>query len=215
MLKVYSGNPEAYKAKQENKQKKKVDALIRMSGRAMTGFQMTGDRWSLMRAVHGISEVCLSARAGLNGNGSAGNEFAACHLLLYWMGKLTPKEFMLVFPPTKTYNGNRFGSKDYYSTIRLLKEFRADEPLGDKAGDFVFGYFNPSVCRLGAMMLMAIAHEHQQQTGRDMLDDFMQAMGKKPLIKYHLHRDRSGKKYMIGSDGSVARVRTGGLHLVS
>lgn len=216
MLKVYRGNPEAYRTKQENKQKKKIDAMIRMSGRAMSCFQTTGDRWELMKAVYGISEVCLAARAGLNGNGSAGNNPAVCHLLLYWIGKITPKEFMLVFPPAKTYDGSRFDSKDYYSTMDLLKEFQEGKPLGDRAIDFVFGYFSPKVCRLGVMILKSIAHEYQQQEGQPMIDGFAKAMGKEPLTQYHIHKDSNGKTYMIGSDGSVARARKcSHLHLAS
>ena len=198
-VKVYSGDPEAYKAKQEAELEKRKRRLFSMIGKAMTEYQLAGDRWALMRAVYGLAEVCI---AHVNPR-----DLEHLRFTLSWIDKLTPREFMLVFPPAKEYKGSKIGCKDYFSTMELLNDYEPDKPLGDRAIEFVFGYYNRKVCCLGAKIMKAVSWVHWRQTGRDILDDFMESVGKPPLTKYHMHTDSQGRQYAVGTDGTIARVR--------
>ena len=207
-MKVYSGDPEAYKARQEAKRERRMVLLASMAGRAIDSFSLTGDRWTLMRAVYALSEVCINIRM-------KDNSFSFCRYVLSWIGMLTPKEFMLVFPPSKEYKGEKIGMKDYFSTMEVLADYELDKQLGDRAIDFVFEYYNAKVCCLGAKVMMAVTHEHRRQTGHDILDDFMASIGKPPLTKYRMHTDSQGRQYAVGTDGSISRIKKSTrLHLV-
>lgn len=60
------------------------------------------------------------------------------------MSMLTPKEFMQLFPITKTYNGAKNECKDYFSTMEFIHTLEQDEPIGDRKAleSFLWGYWN-------------------------------------------------------------------------
>lgn len=47
------------------------------------------------------------------------------------IGRLTPKQLMHMYPITKEYDGERWGTKDYFHTVESLKRWPEDEPIGD------------------------------------------------------------------------------------
>ena len=46
------------------------------------------------------------------------------------VGKLTPRQLMQMFPVAKTYDGDRFGEKDYYYTLAALEKHGLDRRIG-------------------------------------------------------------------------------------
>nr|WP_302597066.1 hypothetical protein [uncultured Cellulosilyticum sp.] len=54
----------------------------------------------------------------------------------------TPRQLMDIFPVHKEYDGAKYHSKDYFSTMKYLKEINLDEPLGEKLEDFIWHYYN-------------------------------------------------------------------------
>lgn len=47
------------------------------------------------------------------------------------IGRLTPKQLTHMYPIAKEYDGERWGSKDYFYTMESLKRWSEDEPIGD------------------------------------------------------------------------------------
>lgn len=47
------------------------------------------------------------------------------------IARLTPKQLMYMYPITKEYDGERWGTKDYFYTVERLKRWPEDKPIGD------------------------------------------------------------------------------------
>lgn len=51
--------------------------------------------------------------------------------LMEAVGRLTPQDLLHMYPVTKEYDGERWGSKDYFSTVEKLGSMPPDKPIGD------------------------------------------------------------------------------------
>ena len=47
------------------------------------------------------------------------------------IGRLTPMELLRMYPVTKEYDGEKWGTKDYFYTMDKLKKLPANKPIGD------------------------------------------------------------------------------------
>ncbi|MBS5799096.1 MAG: hypothetical protein KID02_04945 [Clostridiales bacterium] len=62
--------------------------------------------------------------------------------VMKFMERVTPRELMQVFPIHKEYNGEKYGSKDYFYTREYLNQIDIDKPIGDKLKEFLWNYCN-------------------------------------------------------------------------
>jgi hypothetical protein len=60
-------------------------------------------------------------------------------------GTLTPRRLTRVFPVEKRYDGHKKGEKDYFSTMKRLREFGMDTLIGEQVDSLLFDYMNPHV----------------------------------------------------------------------
>ncbi len=49
------------------------------------------------------------------------------------VGKLTPREFMTIFPINKKFDGDKYQMKDYFSTMESIEEIGMDTVIGEDA----------------------------------------------------------------------------------
>lgn len=123
---------------------------------------------------------------------------------------LTPREFLRTFPPKKSYDGSKWGSIDYFSTMEKFKDLPMDEPINTSGVDmleFICGYSNDDVLAFNANCMLAVSRLHEAETGKDLFDSFLESQGKPPLKKYYMHTDSDGKQYIIDEDGGSVRVK--------
>lgn len=74
--------------------------------------------------------------------------FNSFDLVLMVLDTITPRKLMQIFPIDKKYDGHKWESKDYYSTIEAMKEFGMDRQIGTAHGqafDFLWDYMNHDV----------------------------------------------------------------------
>jgi hypothetical protein len=60
-------------------------------------------------------------------------------VILSSIGSLKPAELVNIFPIEKTYDGDRWGVKDYFYTRDYLNTLDPDKPIGENALDLCFG----------------------------------------------------------------------------
>ena len=72
--------------------------------------------------------------------------------------KATPRQIMQVFPIHKEYDGEKWGTKDYFYTKEYLKKMPLDKPIGDNVHDFLCEYYNWNV-----MMIDNIRYTYHSQ----------------------------------------------------
>lgn len=168
-------------------------------------YQETGDRCSFCGAVY-----CMIRQFNLMEHQDTHIAFQLSELLQEGIGEMTPTEFIRTFPPNKTYDGAKWGCIDYFSTMGKFKGLPMDKPMCksvEEILDILMGYDNHHILEYSVKVMMLVSRLHKEQTGRDMLDDFVESMGKPPLRKYYLHTDDQGKQYMIDDEGNSHAVK--------
>ena len=121
-----------------------------------------------------------------------------------FMATLTPKEFINIFPIMKEFDGKRMEMKDFFSTMEYINELKQDEPIGDQILDFLWEYHNIHI-RLFTVRLMSLMSDLRRAAGYPGIMEEWAAENE--IETYTMHTDGDGKKFMVGSDGSTARVK--------
>ncbi len=67
------------------------------------------------------------------------------NILISIADRLTPSELLNVFPVDKDYRGEKYGTKDYFTTMAVLREHGMNKPLGDDAERVLFDYMNKDI----------------------------------------------------------------------
>lgn len=59
------------------------------------------------------------------------NRYQELKQVMDTIGRLTPLELLRMFPVKKEYDGEKWGTKDYFYTMDRLRRLPADKPIGD------------------------------------------------------------------------------------
>jgi len=59
------------------------------------------------------------------------NRYQELKQVMETIGRLTPMKLLRMYPVTKEYDGEKWGTKDYFYTMDKLKKLPADKPIGD------------------------------------------------------------------------------------
>ena len=118
------------------------------------------------------------------------------------MALLTPAELVTVFPVTKTFDGERTQSKDYFFAMAKLQEHGMGNAIGEAVENMLWDYLNSdieyfTICRMG------LVDQLRREEGKPgMIEEFF---GIKP--KY-LVNDERGKQYLYDPEtGRTVKVR--------
>lgn len=134
-------------------------------------------------------------------------EFTESHseypvILMYLIEKMTYREFMQIFPIEKTYDGDKWECKDYFSTMDYLKDKNLDDVIGENAFDLIWEYHNKYVRKFGVKYMMYTEKEYVSQGGKSFID--MLGIPKKSQITMY---DIDGKKFLMDSNGKTVPVK--------
>ena len=125
---------------------------------------------------------------------------AVCRLI----SRQTPRQFVRLFPISKEYDGQRYQSKDYFTTMQSIAQHGWDTPIGD-AVDFLWDYVNPHTSAFVVSFLCALDRECRQHNRPGLLESFAKQQG----VELPSYRPvtLNGKQYMQSQkDGSIVRV---------
>lgn len=94
-------------------------------------------------------------------------DFGYFETVLSAIGALTPQELMQIFPIDKEYNGHKWESKDYYSSIEAMKEFGMNRLIDEAEGQafgLLWDYMNMDT-RMFAVQFMSVLSDVSQLKG--------------------------------------------------
>lgn len=204
MLKVIDGNKDKYKKPAKDWYRKKYGDMASKYFEACADGK---DRYSLaafcfcyVRHFNIAAQTEGALAIDIFHGASAGKNL---------LSLLTPREFLRTFPPKKSYDGSKWGSIDYFSTMEKFKDLPMDKPFSASGVDmleFIYGYDNEDVLEFNVNCMLAVSRLHKAETGKDLFDSFLESQGKPPLKKYYMHTDENGHQYMVDEDGNAQRV---------
>lgn len=93
------------------------------------------------------------------------------------MGRLTPVEFMQMFPIPKEYDGEKYSVKDYFSTMEEVSKYPQDIPIGDKITEFLMGYYNWDIMEFEVVKLCTISEIRRSQGQLGVMEQFAEDNG--------------------------------------
>ena len=131
------------------------------------------------------------------------NVFVLCQRVLIAIGELTPSQLIHMFPPDKKYNGQKWGSKDYFTTMEAINAHGIDSVIGDRATDLLFDWMNIDICRFYVIFMMAINRMSRRQGIEAPIDRFVREHDIETMSLVSM----SGKSYFQDKNGHYTRVR--------
>jgi len=133
------------------------------------------------------------------------NIFTLMEFVKSMIKELTPNQLMQIFPVDKVYDGERWGVKDYYSTMESLNQHGLDTPIGESVDDILWDYMNRDIKDFQCNLLWIINRVYRANIGGDIVKEWADSVG---IPTYRKHTDSiTGKEYMIDSNGKTKPLK--------
>jgi hypothetical protein len=109
---------------------------------------------------------------------SASAKFELIDIIMGYMSELTPQELMIMFPVTKNYDGHKFQSKDYFTTIKAIKEYPLNKPIGqDNIFSLLWDYWNWDLNFFLVECMLAMSDSRRLQGKKGIAEEFCEKEG--------------------------------------
>lgn len=93
-------------------------------------------------------------------------------------GCLTLRNFMTTFPVDKEYDGERWGEKDYFYTMDVLKKMDLDKPIGrNELSELLWDYMNADLRHAYIEFTDAMSEIYRAQTGKGIAETWCEENG--------------------------------------
>src|SRR5699024_950574 len=114
------------------------------------------DKNTLVKVVfYGIKTAVLMPKSTNYDESYA--EFQSISALKDIIAKLTPNEFMNMFPVEKDFKGYKYGIKDYYSSMKYVNTLELNKPIGDNVLMFLGEYMNKDIHELFVRSVISLS----------------------------------------------------------
>ena len=114
------------------------------------------------------------------------------------ISQITPRELIQIYPIEKSYDGNKYGTIDYFSTMENLEELGMDEPITeDKVMDVLFGYDNTHILKYISIKFSVISGLRRCEGHPGLAEEFFGPLG---VGTYKMMTDEYGKQFLYDPD---------------
>ena len=114
------------------------------------------------------------------------------------ISQITPRELTQIYPIEKSYDGDKYGTIDYFFTIEKLEELGMDEPITeDKVMDVLFGYDNIHILKYSSIKLSVISGLRRCEGHPGLAEEFFGPLG---VGMYKMMNDKNGKQFLYDPD---------------
>lgn len=182
----------------KNHEKQKPDYVslhLRAAQRAVENYRQTDNRSDILKAVnHGVRAATGCERR----KHDPLHLLNLCEGVMSFISLITPRELMQLFPIEKIYDGERWGTKDYFSTIEALVQYNLNELIREEAYTFIGDYMNYMLFRFHTNHICAANDLQRHKTGKGFMEMFCEDNG---IKTYTMHTDTAtGKRYLYDSE---------------
>lgn len=134
---------------------------------------------------------------------AAVNNFQLASLIQGAMSELTPVEFMNVFSIDKEYDGEKYGTKDYFYTIDYINSLDHEKPIGEEIEMFLWNYRNRETSQF-TMSIMGLISDIRKFEGKPSIAE--EWASENGLEMHTLHTDAQGKEYLLDRQGRTQKL---------
>lgn len=121
--------------------------------------------------------------------------FESFTLMVETAGKLTPRDIQEMFPIEKSYDGEKYQIKDYFTTKEMIDEMPEGKPIAFSKDpmSFLMDYMNPDIHTFVIELLCLTSKIRKSQGQKGLAEEYFEDMGVTP---YYLQKDAHGKEYL-------------------
>ena len=154
---------------------------------------------SLRKIVfHGVKTICFTP---INKDNVSFEDFQRlfqiiCYVKDY-MSRLTPSQFVAIFPIEKKYDGEKWECEDFFSTVEYLNTLDTHSPIGDMIDDLLWEYTNSDIRRFNITSLVVMDMLRVFDGKCSMAEEWA---AEKEIKTLSLRKDSRGKKYIYDKD---------------
>lgn len=114
------------------------------------------------------------------------------------MAAITPADLMTIFPITKTYDGERYQMKDYFSAMEAVNAHGLHEPFktADNARVLLWEYWNRDIMEYQVKVISIISALNRIETGKGLMEQFIDDQGL-DLPVYRKYTDQNGRSFIL------------------
>lgn len=106
----------------------------------------------------------------------------------------TPRLLMTVFPPTKTFGGDKWNSKDYFSTMQAVDDYGIDREFGEDGFEFLWDYMNDATMSFVVFSMSALSAAKRAQGEKGLMEQFCEDNG---ISAFHKGVDGNGREWLV------------------
>jgi len=122
------------------------------------------------------------------------NLYATIQHTDHLISQITPRALTQIYPIEKSYDGNKYGTVDYFFTMEQLEEFGMDEPITkDKVMDVLFNYDNIHILKYMSIKLSVISGLRRCEGHPGLAEEFFGPLG---VGMYRMMTDEDGKQFL-------------------
>lgn len=130
------------------------------------------------------------------------NSFNLIDALFGTIGRIKLKNLIKIFPIDKEYDGDKWGCKDYFYTMNVLKEKGLDNAVGrDGVFDLMWDYENRDLREVTVFFMSCMSAMYKQQTGVGIAEKFCDDNG---IGTYTM--DRENGLLIDNQSGKIAKI---------
>ena len=165
------------------------------------------DKQAKLRGIfYGVKLIGVTDNRHLSAEG-AYSRFWLIESIKASMKEITPRELMQLFPVKKEYNGHKWGSKDYFYTMDVLRQYGLDKPLGGAVDDLLWNYMNSDIGEFVVASIGAMDELRRHSGEQSLIEEFAEKNGMK-LPMYIMTTDRKGRRWLTNDEtGERQRVK--------
>lgn len=91
------------------------------------------------------------------------------------IGYIRLKNLIITFPIEKEYDGDKWGCKDYFYTMNVLKKNNLENAVGrDEVFNLLWDYVNDDLRTVAVEYMNCISALHKEQTGESLIENGME-----------------------------------------
>ena len=183
------------------------DAFIRFLDKGWETFEDLVDSGEITKYVYlGVKAIgeMHTAQIEVWEQKPAYTEFSMISTLVGAIGLLTPHQFVQTFPADKKYDGEKYSTKDYFSSMKAIRTLDPSKPIGDEDAvlNLLWDYQNWNINWFMVEWMSALSRVCRLQGLTAPIDEFVQDLG---VTTYTLYEEEG---YIYNnSTGEVSKIQ--------
>lgn len=122
---------------------------------------------------------------------------------------LTYRELCQIFPVGKDFDGWKYESKDYWSSMEYLSTKDMDSAVGDGIDEFFWNYYNTDIINVGVKKLLVFDRIRRMDGAQGLLEGFLDIVDKKHQVHTYTIHEKEGYIYdqMTGKTSKLVKPK--------